>query len=99
MLLKSTDNTAGIARGLGCLECLGRLSWMPWESSGISGIARVTNVRFLILDSRTDDPADRVVGRMCLLYILSTTIRSDGDYPLEGIPLCLNSYYTLPDGR
>jgi len=29
----------------------------------------------------------------------STTIRSDGDYPLEGIPLGLDSYYTLWDGR
>ena len=37
--------------------------------------------------SWTDDPADRVVGRMRLLYALSTTIRSDGDYPSEGIPL------------
>ena len=50
-------------------------------------------------DSWTDDPAGRAVGRMCLLYICSTTIRSDGDYPSEGIPLCLDSYYTLPDGR
>ena len=38
-------------------------------------------------DSWTDDPAGRAVGRMRLLYIFSTTIRSDGDYPSEGIPL------------
>ena len=50
-------------------------------------------------DPWTDDPADRTVGRMRLLYVFSTTIRSDGDYPLEGIPLCLDSYYTLPDGH
>jgi len=40
-----------------------------------------------IVDSWTDDPAGRAVGRMRLLYIFSTTIRSDGDYPSEGIPL------------
>jgi len=50
-------------------------------------------------DSWTDDPAGRVVGRMRLLYTFSTTIRSDGGYPLMGIPLCLDSYYTLEDGR
>src|SRR5712671_246167 len=33
-------------------------------------------------DSWTDDPVGRSVGRMRLLYVLSTTIRSDGDYPL-----------------
>src|SRR5712672_3582130 len=48
MLLKSTENAAGIARRLGCLEYLGRLSWMLWESSGISEIARVTKMRTLI---------------------------------------------------
>ena len=69
------------------MECLGRLSWMPWESSGISEIARTTNVRFT--DSWTDDPSGRSVRWICLLYILSTTIRSDGDYPSEGIPLRL----------
>src|SRR5712671_727064 len=37
-------------------------------------------------DSWTDDPAGRAVGRMRLRYILSTTIRSDGDYPLRGFP-------------
>jgi len=57
-VIENVGNTASIARGLGCLECLGRLSWMPWESSGISAIARVTNVRFLLFDSWTDDPAD-----------------------------------------
>ena len=41
-------------------------------------------------DSRTDDPAGQAVGRIRLLYIPSTTVRSDGDYPLEGIPLWLN---------
>src|SRR5712672_4500259 len=50
-------------------------------------------------DSWTDDPAGRSVGWIRLLYILSTTIRSDGDYPSEGIPLCLDSYYTLWDGH
>jgi len=50
-------------------------------------------------DSWTDDPAGRSVGWIRLLYILSTTIRSDGDYPSEGIPLCLDSYYTLSYGR
>jgi len=35
-------------------------------------------------DSWTDDPTGRSVGWICLLYILSTTIRFDGDYPLEG---------------
>jgi len=49
MLLKTTENAASIARRLGCLECLGRLSWVPWESSGISEIARTTNVRFLTM--------------------------------------------------
>ena len=57
------------------------------------------NVRFLDSDSWTDDPAGRAVGRMRLLYIFSTTVRSDGDYPSEGIPLCLDSYYTLSDVR
>jgi len=71
------------------LECLGRLSWMPWESSGISEIARVTNVHFLTSDSWTDDPTGQSVGWIHLLYIFSTTIRSDGDYPSEGIPLQL----------
>jgi len=56
------------------------------ESSGISEIARVTNVRFLFVDSWTDDPTGRAVGWMRLLCIFSTTIRSDGDYPSEGIP-------------
>src|SRR5712671_2803813 len=50
-------------------------------------------------DSWTDDPTGRSVGWICLLYILSTTVRSDGDYPSEGIPLCPNSYYMLSDGR
>src|SRR5712671_5113272 len=48
-VIENAGNTAGIARRLGCLECLGRLSWMPWESSGISEIAWATNVRFLNL--------------------------------------------------
>ena len=38
----------------------------------------------------TDDLAGRSVGWIRLLYILSTTIRSDGDYPLKGIPLRLH---------
>ena len=46
----------------------------------------MTNVRFRFRDSWTVDPAGRVVGRMCLLYAFSTTIRFDGDYPSEGIP-------------
>ena len=41
---KNAENTVGITRRLGCLECLGRLSWMPWESPGILEIARVTKV-------------------------------------------------------
>src|SRR5712672_518060 len=41
-------------------------------------------------DSWTDDPTGRSVGWIRLLYILSTTIRSDGDYPSEGIPLRLH---------
>ena len=50
-------------------------------------IARATKRTLSGSDSRTDDPAGRAVGRMRLLYIFGTTIRSDGDYPLEGIPL------------
>ena len=38
-------------------------------------------------DSWTDDPTGRAAGWMHLLYIFSTTVRSDGDYPSEGIPL------------
>jgi len=87
MLLKSTGNTASIARRLGCWECLGRLSWMSWESSGISEIARATNVRFSYL--WTDDPTGRSVG-LIRYDTFSNTIRSDGDYPLEGIPLRLH---------
>src|SRR5712672_2315233 len=86
-IIENTGNTAGIARRLGCLECLGRLSWMPWESSGISEIARAAKRTLSDSDSWTDDPADRSVSWMRLLYELSTTIRSDGDYPSEGIPL------------
>jgi len=78
----------GIARGLGCLECLGRLSWMPWESSEISEIVRVTSVRSIYL--RTDDPVVRSI-RLVQYDISSTTIRSDGDYSLWGIPLRLDS--------
>jgi len=37
----------------------------------------------------TDDPTGRSVG-LVLYADLSTTIRSDGDYPLEGIPLRLH---------
>ena len=37
-------------------------------------------------DSWTDDPTGRSVGWIRLLYGLSTTIRSDGDHPLGGIP-------------
>ena len=49
---------------------------------------RLSDKRTLLTsDSWTDDPADRAVGRIRLLYILSTTIRSDGDYPSKGIPL------------
>jgi|SRR5712671_2479290 len=63
---------------------------MSWENSGISEIARVTNVRFTSDESWTYDPAARADGRVRLLYVLSTTIRSDGDYPSEGIPLRLH---------
>ena len=38
-------------------------------------------------DSWTDDLTGRSVGWIRLLYIFGITIRSDGDYPLEGIPL------------
>src|SRR5712672_3996995 len=48
-VIESTENTARIARRLGCLECLGHLSWMPWESSGISEIARATKRTLLLL--------------------------------------------------
>jgi len=50
-------------------------------------------------DSWIDDPTGRSVGWIRLRYILSTTIRADGDYPSKGIPLCLDLYYTLSDGR
>jgi len=46
----------------------------------------------------TDDPAGRSVG-LIRYDTFSTTIQSDGDYPSEGIPLALDSYYTLWDGR
>src|SRR5712672_2152164 len=68
-IIESTENTAGIARRLGCLECLGRLSWMLWESSGISEITRVTNVRFSYL--WTDDLIDlidRIDTIRCVLH-------------------------------
>jgi len=68
MLLKSTENTAGIARRLECLECLGRLSWMPWESLGILEIARATNVRFLYV--WTDDPIDLIDRMDTIRYVL-----------------------------
>jgi len=45
---------------------------------------------FCSYDSWTDDPTGRAAGWMRLLYALSTTIRSDGDYPSEGIPLRLH---------
>jgi len=48
---------------------------------------------------RTDDPTGRSVGWVRLLYIWSTTIRSDGDYPLMGDSPATASYYTLSDGR
>src|SRR5712672_1749719 len=38
-------------------------------------------------DLWTGDPTGRSVGWICLRHILSTTIRSDGDYPLMRIPL------------
>src|SRR5712672_2533176 len=90
MLLKSTENAAGIARRLGCLECLGRLSWMLWESSGISEIARATNVRFLWF--RTDDLTGRSVGliRYDLMGIISCRGFPHGAGPLlyaSGWPL------------
>ena len=69
------------------MECLGHPSWMPWESSGISEIARATNVRFSYF--WTDDPTGRSVG-LIHYDTFSNTIRSDGDYPLEGIPLRLH---------
>src|SRR5882672_3997728 len=39
-----------------------------------------------VSDSWTDDPTGRSVRWIRLRYILNTTIRSDGDYPSEGIP-------------
>src|SRR5712675_1961292 len=86
MLLKSIGNTAGIARRLGCLEYLGRLSWMPWESSGISEIARVTNVHFLILiHGLMIRLTERSVGCVCYTY---SALRYDlmGIIPWRGFP-------------
>ena len=86
MLLKSIENAAGIARRLGCLECLGRLSWMPWESSGISEIAWVTNVRLVSSDSglmiRLADRSDGYV------YDTYLALRYDlmGIIPWKGFP-------------
>ena len=49
---------------------------------------RLSDKRTLsVLDSWTDDPTGQSVGWIRLLYALSTTIRFDGDYPSEGIPL------------
>jgi len=63
------------------LECLGCRSWMPWESSGISEIAWVTNVRFVSslhgLMIRLADQSDRYV---CYTY---SALR----YDLMGITL------------
>src|SRR5712671_2067844 len=87
MLLKSIGNTAGIASRLGCLECLGRLSGMPWESSGISEIAWVTNVRFVFLTHglmiRLADRSDGYV------YDTYSVLRYDlmGIIPREGFPV------------
>jgi len=98
MLSKSIGNTAGIAGRLGCLEYPGRLSWMPWESSGISEIARVTNVRFLSLTHglmiRLADRSDGYV------YYTYSALQYDlmGIIPRRGFP-CDCSYCTLRDGR
>jgi len=97
--IKCTENTADIARRLGCLECLGRLSWMPWESLGISEIAWATNVHFLTLTHELMIRlAELSVG--CVYYTYRA-LRYDlmRDYPSEGIPLYLDPYYTLSDGR
>src|SRR5712675_3400282 len=86
MLLKNTGNTAGIARRLGCLERLGRLSCIPWESSGISEIARTTSVRFLSLTHglmiRLADQSDGYV------YGTYSALRYDlmGIIPRRGFP-------------
>jgi len=89
MLLKSIENAAGIARRLGCLECLGRLSWMPWESPGISEIARVTNVCFPFLThGLMIRLADRSGG---CVYYMNRALRYDlmGIIPRRGFPPCL----------
>jgi len=86
----------GIARRLGCLECLGHLSWMLWESSGISEIVQATNVHFSYL--WTDDPID-LIDALIQYDTFCLTIRSDGDYSPWGIPVGLGPYYTLWDGR
>src|SRR5712672_3767009 len=42
---KKIENAASIARGLGCLECLGRLSWMPVGKLGDLGDRLSDNTR------------------------------------------------------
>jgi len=42
-LILKEENTMRITRRLGCLECLGRLSWMPWESPEILEIGQTTS--------------------------------------------------------
>jgi len=83
-VIENAGNTAGIARRLGCLECLGCLSWMPWESSGISEVARVTNVRFYVYGLMIR-LAERSVGCVCYTY---SALRYDlmGIVPRRGFP-------------
>src|SRR5712671_2803811 len=107
-VIKNAGNTAGIARRLECLECLGRLSWMPWESSGISEIARVTNVRFPLLTHglmiRLADQSDGYVyyTYLALRYDLMGIIPRKG-FPCVRIPtICFRmaagaiAFHTLP---
>src|SRR5712672_4350612 len=65
--------------GTPVLDAVGKLGDLGDRLSG-------KNVRSLPSDSWTDDPTGRAAGWMRLRYIFSTTIRSDGDYPLEGFP-------------
>src|SRR5712672_754417 len=67
--------------GTPVLDAVGKLGDLGDRLSG-------KNVRSLPSDSWTDDLTGRAAGWMRLRYIFSTTIRSDGDYPLEGNPLC-----------
>ena len=68
------------ASGTPVLDAMGKLGHLG---------DRPNDKRTLLFAYRADDPAGRSVG-LVLYADLSTTIRSDGDYPLEGIPLRLH---------